>query len=172
MLVWQSWLWGLKLAIASLEKFKELLAGYHKRDKIADFISRCEYIIQNDAQSGPILLKTKRWVSSYHTTKGSRSNRLGSWNGISTGQCIRVLCIINTEYYCDIFSNYRPLLMLFFKYCNVQIVIFLLNLRLDRTVKLEVHWYHFYFILYKIVGGDVFFSFSYKVLQISGPSTM
>lgn len=39
-----------ELAIACSDKFEKLLAGFRKRDKIADFFSKFEYMIQNDAE--------------------------------------------------------------------------------------------------------------------------
>lgn len=59
-----------ELAIACPNKFEKLLAGFCKSDKIADFVSKCEHVIQNDAEVrakiaankavGKLILYTKR----------------------------------------------------------------------------------------------------------------
>lgn len=47
------------MAIASPEKFEELLAGFNKRGKISDFLSKCEDLIENDAQVRAEIAKLK-----------------------------------------------------------------------------------------------------------------
>ena len=48
-----------ELAITCPDKFEKLMAGFYKRDKIADFVSKCEYMIQNDAEVRANIAKNK-----------------------------------------------------------------------------------------------------------------
>ncbi|XP_074539226.1 uncharacterized protein LOC141800530 [Halichoeres trimaculatus] len=48
-----------ELAIACPDKFEKLLAGFSNRDKVADFVSKCEDIIKNDADVRAKIAKNK-----------------------------------------------------------------------------------------------------------------